>query len=387
MNNQSIKRIVLIIGLILIILLNSMGMVYAVSSRDLRRQQSSIDDQIKAKNSELAGVKSQKSSTLTQISKLTTEISNYQDEINTLQGQINTLQSEITEKTSNIQEQQEKYDAQNELLEKRLVALYESGTVSYLDMLLSSDGLADFISKYYLIEQLAEADKELLQKIDNTKKQIENEKASLEATKTEIENSKSTVNNKKNSLQSSVNQKNSLVSNLSEEEKKIQEELEEFEKDKAEIQKQLAALAAKSSGKAVAPSAAGYISPLSGKTKSNITTGYYGYSGHTGVDFACGAGTPVRAVKSGKVITSTALRRPNGSYKSYGEYVVIDHNDGTMTLYAHMLSGSRTVSPGQKVSQGQTIGKVGSTGNSTGNHLHFEVRVGGRPRNPTPYLP
>ena len=163
--------------------------------------------------------------------------------------------------------------------------------------------------------------------------------------------------------------------------------LEEFEKDKAEIQKQLAALAAKSSGKAVAPSAAGYISPLSGKTKSNITTGYYGYSGHTGVDFACGAGTPVRAVKSGKVITSTALRRPNGSYKSYGEYVVIDHNDGTMTLYAHMLSGSRTVSPGQKVSQGQTIGKVGSTGNSTGNHLHFEVRVGGRPRNPTPYLP
>ncbi len=387
MNNKNIKRIIFIISLIFMILISSISFSYAATSKELRRQQSQIDNQIKEKNSEIAGVKSKMTTTLNQINELNSEISGYENEITSLQEQISNLNTQISQKEANIKEQQEKYDEQNELLEKRLVALYESGTTSYLDMLLSSEGLADFISKYYLIEQLAEADQELLQKIDNTKKQIENEKISLETAKKEIENSKLAVNNKKNSLQSSVNQKNSLVSNLSEEEKKLQEELEEFEKDKRDIQNQLAALAAKSSGKAVAPSAAGYISPLSGRTKSNITTGYYGYSGHTGVDFACPAGTTVKAVKSGKVVISKALVRSNGTYKSYGEYVVIDHNDGTMTLYAHMLPNSRTVSVGQQVSQGQAIGQVGSTGNSTGNHLHFEVRIGGRPTNPTPYLP
>lgn len=387
MNNKSIKGIIFISSLIFVILISCVGFSYAATSKELRRQQSAIDDQIKEKNSEIAGVKSKMTIALNQINELNSEISNYENEITSLQEQITNLNSQITQKELNIKEQQEKYDEQNELLEKRLVALYESGTTSYLDMLLSSEGLADFISKYYLIEQLAEADQELLQKIDNTKKQIENEKASLENAKLEIENSKSEVSSKKSSLESSVSQKNSLVSNLSEEEKKLQDELEEFEKDKKDIQNQLAALAAKSSGKAVAPSAAGYISPLAGKTKSNITTGYYGYAGHTGVDFACAAGTTVRAVKAGKVVISKALVRSNGTYKSYGEYVVIDHNDGTMTLYAHMLPNSRTVSVGQQVSQGQTIGQVGSTGNSTGNHLHFEVRIGGRPTNPTPYLP
>jgi murein DD-endopeptidase MepM/ murein hydrolase activator NlpD len=265
--------------------------------------------------------------------------------------------------------------------------MYESGTTTYLDMLLSSDGLSDFISNYYLISQLADADEELLTKIESTKNQIEEEKASLETYKSEIETSKSEAQAKKSSLASSVSAKNSLVSNLTEEEKELEEKLEEFEKDKKEIQAQLAALAKSYSGTTVAPSAAGYISPLSGKTKSNITTGYYSYSGHTGVDFACSAGTAVLAVKSGTVVTSTALRRSDGSYRSYGEYVVINHNDGTMTLYAHMLSGSRMVSPGDTVSQGQQIGQVGSTGNSTGNHLHFEVRVGGKPVNPTAYLP
>ena len=81
------------------------------------------------------------------------------------------------------------------------------------------------------------------------------------------------------------------------------------------------------------------------------------------------------------------MRNSKGQYKSYGEYIVINHHDGTMTLYAHMLSGSRTVSPGDKVTQGQVIGKVGSTGKSSGDHLHFEVRITGSPVNPMPYLP
>ena len=294
---------------------------------------------------------------------------------------------QIEEKTNNIEFQQKKYDMQKDLLEQRLVALYEAGETTYLDMLLASEDLSDFISNYYLIEQMAEADEELLSTIEKTKKTLEDEKAYLDSAKLEIETTTASLSEKKKSLSNSVSQKKNVVSNLTAEEKELQSQLEEFEEDKRRIQAELAKIASNYSGQVVAPSAAGYISPINGKSKKNITTGYYGYKGHTGVDFACKSGTPIVAVKSGTVVTSTALRNSKGQYRSYGEYVVINHHDGTMTLYAHMLSGSRTVSPNQHVSQGQVIGQIGSTGNSSGPHLHFEVRVGGSPVNPTPYLP
>lgn len=396
--------------LLMITLISNIFVVYATQKTDLQNEQTNIDKQIEETNSEIAGVKSQMSDALNQITRYNSEINTYEGEIDELESQISTLQMQIMQKEENIQEQIQKYEEQQELLNKRLVAMYESGKTSYLDMLLSSNGLADFISKYYLIEQLAEYDTELLQNIEAVRVQIETEKTDLENSKSEVETSKTKAESKRNALTVLVDEKNSLVGNLSAEEKALQEQLEEFEEDKKEIQRQLAeiarqeeeerkkAAAAQNTGKGsssttpTAPSTAGFISPLSGRTKSDITTGYYGYSGHTGVDFAKNSkgavnGSPVLAAKSGKVVTSTALRRSDGSYKSYGEYIVISHGDGTMTLYAHMQPDSRTVSPGDQVSQGQVIGKVGTTGNSTGPHLHFEVWLNGKRVNPTQYLP
>ncbi len=387
MNISKMGRIICISCLILIVLISSVGFSYAVTSSELNQQKKDIDNKIAEINSELAGNKDKMTTALSQINKLNSEISSYESEIKGLNTQINNLNNEISVKQANIEEQEQKYKEQKELLDKRLVALYEDGGSSYLDMLLSSEGLTDFISKYYMISQIAEFDQELLESIDNTKNQIQAEKNSLDQTKNQIQDSKNAVEGKKSSLATSVNQKKSLVSDLSAEEAELQEQLEEYEEHKKEIQSQIAKLATKYPT-AVAPSAAGYISPLAGKTKANITTGYgsAGYVGHTGVDFACAAGTPVLAVKGGTVVTSMAKMK-NGKYVSYGEYIIIDHGDGTMTLYAHMLAGSRTVLAGQKVSQGQQIGKVGSTGNSTGNHLHFEVFANGSRTNPTQYLP
>lgn len=387
MNIKMNKRIICISGLILMILVSSIGFSYAATTSELRDQQSDIDAKIEQTNTEIAGVKKQMTNALNQINSLNSEISGYENDILKLQKQLEDVNAQITEKTNNIQEQQEKYDTQKDLLEQRLVALYEAGETTYLDMLLASEDLSDFISNYYLIEQMADADEELLASIENTRKQLEAEKEYLDSAKTEIENTTASIAEKKQSLSKSVSQKKNVVSNLTAEEAELQAQLEEFEEDKRRIQAELAKIASNYSGEVVAPSAAGYICPINGKSKRNITTGYYGYKGHTGVDFACSPGTPIVAVKSGTVVTSTALKNSKGKYRSYGEYVVINHHDGTMTLYAHMLSGSRTVVPNQKVSQGQVIGQVGSTGNSTGPHLHFEVRIGGSPVNPTPYLP
>ena len=124
-------------------------------------------------------------------------------------------------------------------------------------------------------------------------------------------------------------------------------------------------------------SASGFIYPIGSQYK-NPTTGWYYRSGgfHGGVDFSGAgiSGSPIYAVADGYVVISKAVKNKKGQYVSYGNYVLIAHYNGLYTLYAHM--SSRAVSAGQTVSQGQTIGYVGSTGNSTGPHLHFEVRTG-----------
>lgn len=135
-------------------------------------------------------------------------------------------------------------------------------------------------------------------------------------------------------------------------------------------------------------SVGGYAFPVKGCSLSNIRNrSYPSYAGHTGIDINIGVkGKSVVAAKDGVVITSEALRSSNGSYISYGEYIMIKHSNGTVTLYGHLKAGSRKVKVGQKVKKGQVIGTVGSTGNSTGTHLHFEVRVNGNPVNPYKYL-
>lgn len=391
MYNNNIKKIAYIsimIVILLVLIFSNISMVYAATKSELQNQQSELDKQIEETSSEIAGVKSKMSNELTQINKLNMQISGYQTELDELEKELNVLNTQIAEKEATIKQKEEEFNAQKELLEKRLVALYEAGSVSYLDMLLSSKGLSDFISKYYLISELANCDNELMDTIEKAKIEISLQKAELDKQKTEAEQAKQTAERKKNTLNLTVTEKNAIVSTLSAEEAELQAQLEEFEADKRAIQLELAKIAAANGDiTVVAPSAAGYISPIPGRTRKHITTGYYGYSGHTGVDFACSGGTPIVAVKSGVVVTSTALKRANGSYRSYGEYIVINHYDGTMTLYAHMRPGSRMVQKGDTVAQGQQIGQVGTTGNSTGNHLHFEVRINGSPVNPTEYLP
>ena len=359
---------------------------------DLNEQKENVQDQIDATNSEIAGVKSKMTDQLNQITRLNSQIGDYESEISTLEAQLDSLNSEIAEKEKNIAEKEKNYQENKDLLAKRLVAMYKTGKTSYLDVLFSSKDLSDFISKYYLIEKLTEHDTEMLEQISNEKAAIENEKATLETSKNEVASAKETLQTKKDALDVTKTEKQKVVNNLSAEEKELEQQLEEFEKHKKEIEAEIAELAAKNkknnnnNNVTINPSNSGFICPIAGKTKKNITTGYYGYSGHTGVDFAVPGGTPILAAKAGTVYKSEA-KKSNGVYVSYGEHIIIDHHDGTITLYAHGMPGSRLVQKGDTVSQGQQIMSVGTTGNSTGYHLHFEIWVNGSRVNPTPYLP
>lgn len=391
------KKLVLrILGIIIvgIFLLQSTNITIAASSL------SDVEKQIEKKEEEIDGIQEEKSQTMSEVEELTVQISEYQQQIDELDSKIDDLNNQISEAEAKLNEAQEEYNKQEELLEARLVVSYEEGETSYLDVLLSSESITDFISNYYLVTELATSDAELLESIQKQKEEIAQAKTNLENSKKELDTSKASKQSVKTQLNSSKNEKDAKVAQLSADEKQAQAELEQFEADKRAIQAELARIAAEEAKKQQQnggsttivpsnPSSSGYIFPVAGLSKANINNkNYPSYAGHTGVDVNIGVtGKSVVAVKSGTVVTSTAMRNPNGTYKSYGEYVVINHHDGTMTLYAHMLSGSRRVTQGQSVSQGQVIGTVGSTGNSSGTHLHFEVRVNGSPVNPLPYLP
>lgn len=389
MVKKIIKSTILIAVIFAIILSTNIIVVLATTTQsDLDDIQKKIDE----KNDDLEQIENQLEGALAQIQSLNAQISEYENDISDLSNQIDSVNEQIETAEKELKQAEEDYAHQQELLEKRLVAIYKSGDTTYLDVLLSSKDIVDFISKYHQVEKIAECDQNLLKQIEQNRVNIEETKSLLEISKEQIETLKASKEAAASSLKASQEMKQSYVDELTEEETVIKDELEQFEKDKKEIQEELARIAKENNGGkevvAGSPSEAGYIFPVAGLNIYNINRRYYpSYPGHTGVDININVkGRSVVAAKAGTVLVSDAQRYANGEYRSYGEYIIIDHHDGTMTLYGHMSPNSRTVSKGDYVEQGQVLGIVGTTGNSTGLHLHFEVRVNGKCVNPLPYL-
>ena len=415
---------------ILLFSITSTGITFAASKSDIEKQQKELDNQIKETKDNLNQVQNEKNDTLDEITEITKKISDYESEISSLSSEIDTLTNSIQESEQKITDATAEYEKQSDLLGKRLVTIYESGQTTYLDVLLSSKSLTDFISKFYLVTQLANYDTELIESINEQKQAIEQEKLALETNKQKVESAKTNKELKSQELEATKSEKNKKVASLSEDEKTMQKQLEQFEQDKAALEDELTEIFNKnnsgnsssgnngssggSSGGSVnnpvKPSSSGYINPVSGYS---IHCGFGDYAGHTGADFSGSGiyGKPVLAVKAGTVVKAkvTTGDIPNydlngnliGYYRSYGVYVVIDHHDGTMTLYAHGKPNSLLVSVGQEVKQGQQIMSVGNTGNvrprptpsnpTAGAHLHFEVQImkNGKATavDPAPYLP
>ena len=375
------KTLSMILGvLITIVLLMNHVEVLAKSAEqeELENEKSKVDSQIKEAQEKQEQLEAEKSETMKTVESLITQISSVQKEVDELESKISDLQTEISSRERDIEQKEEEYNEQEKLLDARIVALYKSGDTSYLDVLLTSSSITDFLAKYYMAEELINYDKELMQSIKQQKADIETEKTQLEADKKELDTSLAQTEQKKTSLKSLKNGKEDYVAQLTAEEKEVQEEIEELEEENRKIaneikeaqiryQKQLEELK-NNSGSSSSQSGSGYfIRPVS---SGPITATAYYSSGkfHGAVDYGVSVGTPVKAAADGVVMTTKNLS------SSYGTYVVIQHANGLQTYYAHGKSGSISVEPGEIVKQGQQIMLSGNTGNSSGPHLHFEVR-------------
>lgn len=390
MKKQSLKVFSILIILIVVLQTTS---VFAATNTILNSQKSENDKKITEKQSDLEDVKEEKSQTQQQVNDLSTKISEYQSQIDELDSKIGDLNSKIEEAQNHLQQKQEDYEKNKKLAEERLVVMQEEGDTSYLDFILKSSSLTDMISNFYLSSEVANADIELINKIDNEKKEVEKAKTELEDSKRDLDTSKAEKQGVSTQLQAAKNEKSAQVAKLSDDQKQIEEELDELQEANKQIQKEINANVAKyqaqiaalnkknnSSSKNNSSNNSGNSGNYNGGgsgvlarpvASGSITAGMYYPSGsyHGAIDYGVSAGTPVYAAADGVVIKTANLTT------SYGTYVVIQHANGLQTWYAHGTSGSICVSEGQTVSRGQQIMKSGNSGHSTGAHLHFEVRV------------
>ena len=396
-----ITCIVLIICLI--ISCTGLYQVIAATQSELESQQSEINSQISDKEDEIDSVKSELSDAAQEVQDLVNQISDYEESISALNTQISEKETEISNKEQEIVNTQKDIDEKQSLLDQRLVSLYMSGQTSYIDLLLSSDDLTDFISKYYLISELATYDTDLIQAIKDSKTELETAKTELETAKTELETNKTELETTQASLESAKSEKEEKVASLNAEEAQLTEELEELKAQENRVSSQIQELK-EAYDKQVSSGNTGGSSGGSNSSSNNASSSYgfgwpvanpstlgtlYGVSGkywtlgyHTGIDFRVASGTAIYSIGDGQVVDT-------GYSNAYGNYVEIYHGNNIYSFYAH--NTRVIVSTGDIVSKGQQISVSGATGNVTGAHLHFEIRTPGSRFancvNPLPYLP
>jgi len=300
------------------------------------------------------------------------------------------LNAELKQKQRELKQAELQLDWQQKVFDQRMVEAYKMGEVNYLDVLVESSGFDDFVTRIEFLKRLVESDDQLVGELTETRNVVKTQKHEVLVKTREARDLRDDLKQKNDELVALEAEQLAAQSTAESDRKEKNKALSKVESDIREWERQEAQLAAESQG------LAGVITGLSGSGDGRSTgsmlwpcagslTSPFGWrihpifgvsKMHTGIDIGSGYGTPIKAADGGTVIYATWM-------SGYGNTTIIDHGGGISTLYAHQSNFRIASGP---VSKGDVIGYVGSTGYSTGPHLHFEVRVGGNPVNPMSYL-
>ena len=373
------KCIVIILILILIILLLNVLCIYiyAQDITDLQEQSNTLTEELNDANNILKAVQDEISENMKQLQDLDIKIAESQDDLNQINIEVDDLTKQIEENETKLSRIEEKYENLRKVYINRLVAIYKTPKLQYLDVLLNSSNMIEFVSNYYSIKELIRFDKKIVETVKQQKDEIETTKSILAEKKNQIVVAKQNQIKQSQVLSNTKTTREYYISKLSDEEKELQQKIDTYNNQVAEIEAEIKLLAANSIsedyiGGAIKWPVPGYstITSQYGMRVHPITGAY---KLHTGVDIGAPMGASFVAAANGIVTKAT--------YNfAYGNMVIIDHGGGVQTLYAH---GSEImVQLGQTVSAGTEVLKVGSTGYSTGPHAHFEIRINGQTINP-----
>ena len=380
---MSKKKLVVIFLFVLLIIttLSTISIVGAENLSELQDKKNELQNQINESNVQIEQIQIELTENLEQLNNLNEKIHGYETEILSLDTNLEDIEKQIESVTEKLNLTQENFNIQRDILQNRIVALYEAGDIFYLEVLLNSSTFSEFITNYYLIGEIAKYDNELLESIENQKIQIENIKISLEEYKNSVKDIKKSKEKANIALENSKIIRNSYINKLTEEEKETQSKIDMFEEDLKKVESQIIALTVGNLGEDYVGGEFAWPAPGYTTITSNYGMRYHPifkiFRFHSGTDIGMPTGAYIVAANDGIVTTSLYSN-------SYGNMIILNHGGGISTLYAH---GSKIlVQTGQEVKKGDIIMEAGSTGWSTGPHLHFEVRLNGKYMDPIPFI-
>ncbi len=363
----------------------TLSAVSASSVSDAQEQLEQVEAKMKELETKLDALSDKKESQMEQKEIIDQQIQTLNETIAAYDALIADLNMQIVQKQQEVVESEQRYADYMTQYKAHIRANYEAGEVSYLEVLLGAGDMADFLMRLEYVRQVMEYDNQLLENIQTeterikvAQQQLEQDLAVQQESLVALEESKSVLTQKQKKIKQ-------LIASIQADETLMQKEYEKSQKMEKEFEKLIEELRqqnAAENGDVVYDDSA-WLWPCPGY--SYISSGYgwrtlYGKKEfHYAIDLAAAADTPILASKSGRVIFS--------GWSNYGGgwQIVIDHGNGYVTYYNHMIRKS-SLKAGEYVKQGQQIGNVGTTGNSTGNHLDFKIQINGTSVNPLNYV-
>lgn len=383
MSRKTVRWISIVIAVIFILGTVSsiiFEMAYASSTQQKINQQQQKKNDAQKKITE---ANSKKAKTLAEKERLEKEAGELQTQIEALDKKIADTKASLAEEEVKLSEATEKANAKYDVFQQRFRVMCEQGDVSYLEMLLSAKSFSDFVDKTEIMKEISEYDKAVFDEMEEARQQIEKSRDEIAALKETQENSAKDLASQKQALVNKQQEQSNYIKELEKDTAAYQRIIDEADAAMASLRAQVSGSLSKSSGGkqyvggefAWPTPSCYYITSHFSPRRKNPVTGVY--KRHTGTDIGAAYGAAIVAANAGTVTLA-------GWNSGYGNCVIIDHGGGKATLYAHMSAYS--VSAGQSVSKGQRIGSVGSTGNSTGPHLHFEVLINGSAVDPMQFF-
>jgi murein DD-endopeptidase MepM/ murein hydrolase activator NlpD len=331
-------------------------------------------------------LKAAKNQEVKNMQELLTNITEQSNKLDDLNKQIHDVTLTVQETGDQLEETTQRVNSRDGLLKSRVRLMYMNGSVSYMDVLFSSTSFSDFLDRFQALQNIVGQDKKILEQNKNDRSLVATKKQEVETQLATITSLADQAEAVKDKLFNQEQQKEVMIASLD-------KQVEATEADNEEAEKELVALAAQRAELNKKKNALNSFKYSGGKVawpvpdRKTVGDGF-GYridpikhvkKLHKGIDIPAPKGTTIIAAESGVVLIASQV-------SGYGNTVVIDHGGGLWTWYGHIRNGGIMVSEGDKVKRGQKIAEVGSTGDSTGNHLHFEVRKNEVAVDPLPYL-
>lgn len=370
------------ISLLLVVLLAlaSVGTVLASEDEEQQRQLQDVQQQMQQQQNKAAQAQQQVNSLSEQLRAIQVDLDSAQGDYNTIQAKRTYTEQQIKTNTEILAKAEKNLAERTQVLNKRLRDIYKNGQVSYLDVLLGAADFGDFVTRVDILKRVLDQDIALIAKVKAERELVLQKRAELERDKAAIVELAKAAAEKKQIVESRYKERegvlNGAVSERDSAERAYQELLDTSRRIEQMIRGRQSGSrdSAGATGMMMWPAEGPITSPFGWRTHPIFGTSRY----HSGIDIGADYGDPTKAADGGVVVYADWMG-------GYGKAVIIDHGGGISTLYGH--NSELLVSEGQRVYKGQTIARVGSTGYSTGPHLHFEVRQNGTPVNPMNYLP